>query len=610
VSEPDSEGEMRGSASADNDRPLKGKEDIERPDRLGYSAYAAALFQLITNQDTGLPISLAVSAPWGYGKTSIMNWVKTELDMHREGEEHKCRMVPDFPGRPDWLKRKLAVEQEEHAGTLGLTRLRCKTVWIDAWKYESSAALWAAFTKEIYQQGQQQLDGKLNGYFSRLKFRLALANSKPGETALTWWEVLRAVYKKNWFMVFLVLFVGTVIGFLPNIVPAIEEIVSHLVTTIVALLAAVSGIYSWIKGLRRQPFSFDLNKVTAATQELPEPVDGVNAPRDIERLVELLAPGENDALVVFIDDLDRCSPDKVKDAVEAINLLFNGPQESKMVFVVGMDAVMVAASLHVAYGDMVQELERRDHPAGTDFGHRFLGKICQLSFNLPPPQETSMQDYLNGLMGVPGDVGTVREGPDSREFQMTMERKEELETQLNTAIKGKQSDTALLEALEAVVNKAPEVERETVKEEALERARGETLKELRKDSPKVQEAIRIGARFLESRPRDYKRFINAVRLQLLVHNQSLNLGGRTRATPDQIAKWTALCIRWPVLAEELRKRSELLQEIEDWAEQNTDPLDHWQNRIKSLAGDPDFKQAFNMVPKLGNADLHGLLIVQ
>jgi WD40 repeat protein len=604
------------SATVLDDRPLN-EEDIQGPDPLNYSAYAAAIFQLIMKNDTGLPISLAISAPWGYGKTSIMNWVKTELDNHRLGKKHECKMVPDFPGSPTWPESKVenhsnpaAVRVEEYASGLGLVRC-CKTVWIDAWRYESSAALWAAFTKEIYQQGQRQLGGRLE----RLKFRLNLANSASYKPSGSWLRIGWAVFRNNYGKVVSVLIAGIVIGFgfylgLENISKA-EDILNSFTAIIAGLIGSIGGFIVWVKGLVRQPFSFNLDKVTAASVERPEPVDKVNAPCDIERLIELLAPGKEDALVVFVDDLDRCSPDKIKDTIEAINLLFHGSKEGKTIFVLGMDEVMVAASLHVAYSEMIKELERRQHPAGADFGHRFLGKICQISFNLPEPQPTAMEDYLGSLIEAPGgpELAGTQEVATVKPTVITAERKQEI----NAAVSGKRNIAESLKAVEEVVKKAPEEERQAVAEAALERAKGESLKKFSKDSPEMQEAILDGVRFLPPGPRDYKRFINAVRLQLLVSYQIRTFDSKRKwAENDQIAKWTALCIRWPVLAEELRKHRGLLQDIENWAnkKKNLAPPEHWQKRVKDLAADSDFKKVFQEKPLLGDADLHGLLIVQ
>jgi WD40 repeat protein len=81
------------SASIPSDQPLD-RDRIAGPDQLGYKPYAAALFQLLSNPKTELPLSLAVSAPWGSGKTSIMRWISYELDYHRRNIHHQCTVIP------------------------------------------------------------------------------------------------------------------------------------------------------------------------------------------------------------------------------------------------------------------------------------------------------------------------------------------------------------------------------------------------------------------------------------------------------------------------------------------------------------------------------------
>ncbi|MFW6174658.1 MAG: P-loop NTPase fold protein, partial [Chloroflexota bacterium] len=181
-----------------SDRPI-GPETLARPDHLGHSVYAAALYQLVTHEDTSLPLSIAVSAPWGSGKSSIMRWLQYELDWHREGTRHRCTVIPGWdadsnaqPGSTAAHGVRALVTRVRHGAgrALGLIfkwhrrdgrspvgvqpnggekagdgddelplKRRCKTVWIDAWKYEDSTALWAALTKEIYDQARRQMGG-------------------------------------------------------------------------------------------------------------------------------------------------------------------------------------------------------------------------------------------------------------------------------------------------------------------------------------------------------------------------------------------------------------------------------------------------------------------
>ena len=678
-----SQGRQRVSASVPTDQPLD-RDGIAGPDQLGYKPYAAALFQLLSNSQTGLPLSLAVSAPWGSGKTSIMNWVGVELEYHRRNVYHRCTVLPDvdnwgvvgLPFRerikaeagqarrrlgdlrhsvwvkgldragwqrwPVWARRLVrrgptrSSAAVEAATTAGLTR-RCRTVWIDAWKYESGAALWAAFTKEIYRQAHSQLGGPT----ARLKFRLALANSiEPTKSGYSWFQVLRAVlwsvFKDRW-TTGLALLGGVGIAVVGGLVVDAREFleggdaVAFGVTIGGGSFAA--GLIGFAKGLIRQPFSFNLDKASAASGAHPEPVDSVSAPEDIGRMTRLLAHREDEALVVFVDDLDRCSPDKVKDAVEAINLLFNGTRGARTVFILGMDVDMVSASMQVAYRPMVAELRRVENQSASDFGYRFLGKIVQLSLNIPAPPPTAMDDYLRGLIG----AEVPREEPVAETASTTAiptnESSEEFENRLKrdaeTTVAGQRTIQARNDAGDkAVRQRSPDeqVQFAQVMQQVVQR---ENLRDLTGDSPEVQKAIQEGSRTLPPRPRDYKRFVNAVRLQLLVANQALNLGDRHRATNEQIAKWTALGMRWPNLAAELRASPETLKDLEEWAKQCYDKGTNgwqekpgrdqitaktikdnaWSRRMEELTADPDLGPALLEEPLLGDVKLHGLLSV-
>jgi hypothetical protein len=57
------------------DRPLEDDES----DRLGYWPYADALAELIDNPETDTPLAIAISAPWGAGKTTLAKSLERRL---------------------------------------------------------------------------------------------------------------------------------------------------------------------------------------------------------------------------------------------------------------------------------------------------------------------------------------------------------------------------------------------------------------------------------------------------------------------------------------------------------------------------------------------------
>ncbi len=88
------------------------------------------------------------------------------------------------------------------------------------------------------------------------------------------------------------------------------------------------------------------------------------------------------ALVVFIDDLDRCLPGKVVQVLEAVKLFLDKPG---CVFVLGADASIVRQAVAKHYTDT--------GVAGESAGD-YLEKIIQLRFELPPIVTKDMGEYV------------------------------------------------------------------------------------------------------------------------------------------------------------------------------------------------------------------------
>ena len=92
------------------------------------------------------------------------------------------------------------------------------------------------------------------------------------------------------------------------------------------------------------------------------------------------------AFVIFIDDLDRCPPDRVLQVLEAIKLFLDIPG---CIFFIGMEVEQVKQAIQTQY----QKRQERD-----DFDSaRYLEKIIQIHVKIPPVAETNMEKYLEEL---------------------------------------------------------------------------------------------------------------------------------------------------------------------------------------------------------------------
>ena len=102
---------------------------------------------------------------------------------------------------------------------------------------------------------------------------------------------------------------------------------------------------------------------------------------------------ELEALIVFIDDLDRCLPNAILDTLEAIRLFL---AVDKTVFVIGADMRIIRHAIATRYPELPgQQLE---------IGRDYLEKIVQIPLIIPPLNATEAEAYLN-LLGCQRNLG-------------------------------------------------------------------------------------------------------------------------------------------------------------------------------------------------------------
>lgn len=141
--------------------------------------------------------------------------------------------------------------------------------------------------------------------------------------------------------------------------------------------------------------------------------------QDFARLEEILdqvereGPGDGEAaplsrIVLYIDDLDRCEPERVVEVLQAVHLLLATPI---FVVVVAVDVRWLRRSLTLHYDRLL-----RTHREGTP-GHEqearptpknYLEKIFQIPFSLRPMDAEGFGALVEGVAGVAAEdeVGT------------------------------------------------------------------------------------------------------------------------------------------------------------------------------------------------------------
>ena len=107
----------------------------------------------------------------------------------------------------------------------------------------------------------------------------------------------------------------------------------------------------------------------------------------IEKLLDANSDIKNKELrlIILIDDLDRCSPEKVLQVFESIKIFFN---MKGIVFVLGLSNEIVENAIK----------EKYKHFENKFSGKEYLEKIIQLPFHIPIWEPKDIKDYLNMLI--------------------------------------------------------------------------------------------------------------------------------------------------------------------------------------------------------------------
>jgi formylglycine-generating enzyme required for sulfatase activity len=118
------------------------------------------------------------------------------------------------------------------------------------------------------------------------------------------------------------------------------------------------------------------------------------------RLISTLQDAANELelkIVVFIDDLDRCLPEKAVELLEGIKVLLDLPG---FVFVIGAAPRVIEQGIRVRY----RELYADDNSRVPFLEQEYLDKIIQFPLTLPPPDIGRLKSMLSSYLENLGEV--------------------------------------------------------------------------------------------------------------------------------------------------------------------------------------------------------------
>ncbi|MDQ2920359.1 MAG: KAP family NTPase [Acidobacteriota bacterium] len=499
-------------------------------DQLNYSLYADAIAEFIRHEDTKPPLAIGVLAPWGQGKTTLMKLIQNQLETKAKGQESANPIgvtAPPITPRVnfEYLRNWL---QDPTNYKLEVEKLNYPTVWFNAWKYQNSEQVWAGMAYSIL----SQLVGQIGSQFEREKFWLALQAERVDFNAIRR-DIHRMVFERIAPSIAISLTVG-VIGLLLLLVGFSAGNILLGGGGGVALLSGVLiPIVQWVR---------------AKTKVDSKPLEGkfaqyVRQPTyegklgffheietDVQRVFRLLV-AKGKPVVVFIDDLDRCSPGTVAQVIEAMNL-FLSADFPDCYFVVGMDAQVVAASMEVAYENLDKKLKSVTRSYGS-LGWYFMDKFIQLQFNIPNMTPDQRSRYLTKLFGRELEKKEVLSAAVLDDVEKNLEE-------------NLQSDTLKPEELpqHAAGLAKLRLQRPQAWQRLAHTLIQTSAKQLSDDSPVLQKYLERYEPFLGVSPRGIKRFANLYRFYSL-SQLSRQSQGLPACSPSALARWLVIMLRWP-----------------------------------------------------------------
>lgn len=567
-------------------------------DALGFEPYVIAIAEFLLHQQTQPPLTLSVEGEWGSGKSSFMKMLEEYL--------------------------------REKGG---------RTVWFNAWRHDKAESVWAAFALSFIKQistpkNWRDLPRIILGYF---KLQLLRFNLEKGL-----FELIKALP-----LIIFVICASIAIPFILIIygVEGINELIRattsqdifwskinsvfKLLFTAGGLTLSGAGIFAGIKSLLRnfqrllQNPKNNLIKYIEAPDYKKQSAFVEEFHEDFAKIVDAYVG--NDRVYVFIDDLDRCEHPKSADLMQAINLMI--ADDPSVVFILGMDREKVAASLAVKYENILKYLPsetteidpdilaRRSANKGLAYGYTFIEKFVQLPFLVPQPSQSDFEHFLTQLAtSTPPNLQPDKSSSKffqsfCGKFKLALPQRNNSQKHLTSATSNQTSDLKNL-SLDNPSIESEQTEKEKARAAVIKRLEVIQVKNFDKDSPTVRNVIMMVAPALDYNPRRIKHFINVFRLKVYIANETgLFFEERDEdnnllypsLTFEQLGKFTAIILKWPLLLSDLENDKQILAKLEKIArgwlspEDKEESIRYWgsYSKLKDLMAYGHEKSAAN-----------------
>lgn len=343
----------------------------EAGDRLDFKPYANALAGLINNPKTKTPLTLAINAPWGAGKTTLARMIQRRLE-----------------GKP------AAGGKRPHV-----------TSWFNAWMHDDAPRLASVFAAEIARAAN-----RTRPMWRRVIEPLPSAVLRPADrlrrkTFLIMTLLIAALLFSRWLALHI------------NIPTDSKDLLDRIILTVGTQKSAFAVVAGLLAVLARvvsalAPLAKSLAGFIAKPQDAAITASMKQVSDQLGNLIKQATP-QGSRFVIFVDDIERCQAPRSVEVLEVVNQLLG---HEGVVTVLMADMPAVAACAQIKYEKLAQiytpsgTLETNGR--GQAYGRAYLQKIIQLQFDLPPYDPAKIHGLIQTLAKEAPEVSSTAEAPE------------------------------------------------------------------------------------------------------------------------------------------------------------------------------------------------------
>ncbi|UCD74835.1 MAG: hypothetical protein JSV91_13740 [Phycisphaerales bacterium] len=481
-------------------------------DLLNRKAFAGALAERIRNirasrYDGAFLVNL--HGPWGSGKSTLLNFIEDELTGEDAGDD-------------PWL-----------------------VVRFNAWEKQNAGPPWWTLMDAVYRQALARLRSEVRWWQLNWRPRWWPFNGPDWTWQFKWrprwWPFIwpawvrpfnwRAVWlwiaehwwrfsvRRGYLLIASAVVLWIIIAILWQVPTARLAENAKTISTILGAVVTLGGVVfaatrTLFAGTAAAAKSFS-DAARSPTRKISEHFGGL--------LAHIKSP-----VIVMIDDLDRCRGDYVVDLLEGTQTLY---RQGKVTYVIAADRRWLCASYQKRYEHFGDAL---DEP-GRPLGYLFVEKIFQLSATVPRLAPALKARFWRELLDVEEEAPV-----------------EEVEPPVEEAIALAEAELERMTDEKEILGKAQSFGIASVRGRAYRQV---AVKQLARPevTKRTEHALLPYAELLDGNPRSMKRLVNAygvMRAACILADVWVEAG--------PLARWTILALRWPVLADRLRRRPEVI----------------------------------------------------